>query len=85
MSPTITRKKPRKRATTGIGKDGLTDAERVEVDAFMKDVPGDPDALPGAVKKEIHDEVRIPVHREHSFRFNVNACSADAEHRFRSS
>ena len=34
-----------------------------------------------------HDlaEVRIPVQREHSFRFNVNAGSADAEHRFRSS
>ncbi len=30
-------------------------------------------------------DVRIPVHREHSFRFNVNARSADAEHRFRSS
>jgi len=29
--------------------------------------------------------LRIPVHREHSFRFNVNARSADAEHRFRSS
>ena len=33
-----------------------------------------------------HDDLmRIPVHREHSFRFNVNADSADAEHRFRSS
>ena len=29
--------------------------------------------------------VRIPVHREHSFRFKVNARSADAEQRFRSS
>jgi hypothetical protein len=29
--------------------------------------------------------VRIPVHREHSFRFKVNADSADAEQRFRSS
>lgn len=29
--------------------------------------------------------VRIPVHREHSFRFNVNARSGDGEHRFRSS
>jgi len=27
--------------------------------------------------------VRIPVHREHSFRFNVNTDSADAEQRFR--
>jgi hypothetical protein len=27
-------------------------------------------------------QMRIPVHREHSFRFNVNARSADAEHRF---
>jgi hypothetical protein len=31
------------------------------------------------------DEMRIPVHREHSFRFNVNADSADAEQRFRPS
>jgi Peptidase family M23 len=29
--------------------------------------------------------VRIPVHREHSFRFNVNTDSADGERRFRSS
>ena len=29
--------------------------------------------------------LRIPVHREHSFRFNVNARSGDGEHRFRSS
>ncbi len=29
--------------------------------------------------------MRIPVHREHSFRFNVNTDSADAERRFRSS
>jgi hypothetical protein len=29
--------------------------------------------------------LRIPVHREHSFRFKVNADSTDAEHRFRSS
>jgi CRP-like cAMP-binding protein len=29
--------------------------------------------------------VRIPVHREHSFRFKVNTDSADAEQRFRAS
>jgi DNA invertase Pin-like site-specific DNA recombinase len=29
--------------------------------------------------------VRIPAHREHSFRFNVNTDSADAERRFRPS
>ena len=29
--------------------------------------------------------LRIPVHREHSFRFKVNADSADAEQRFRPS
>ena len=29
--------------------------------------------------------LRIPVHCEHSFRFNVNARSGDGEHRFRSS
>jgi len=33
----------------------------------------------------VHDGVRIPVHREHSFRFNVNTDSADAEQRFRPS
>ena len=30
-------------------------------------------------------QLRIPVHREHSFRFKVDADSADAEQRFRSS
>jgi len=30
-------------------------------------------------------KLRIPVHREHSFRFNVNTDSADAEQRFRPS
>ena len=29
--------------------------------------------------------MRIPVHREHPFRFNVNTDSGDGEHRFRSS
>ena len=29
--------------------------------------------------------LRIPVHREHSFRFTVNARSADAEHQVCSS
>jgi len=34
------------------------------------------------VEHEQPTTLRIPVHREHSFRFNVNARSADAEHRF---
>ncbi len=33
----------------------------------------------------VRHQLRIPVHREHSFRFNVNARSGDGEHRFRSS
>ena len=40
---------------------------------------------PARVQSFVNTCVRIPVHREHSFRFKVNADSADAEQRFRSS
>lgn len=44
-----------------------------------------PDAEQILRRTEIVEYVRIPVHREHSFRFNVNTGSADAEQRFRPS
>jgi len=44
-----------------------------------------PDGPALALLRVAARNLRIPVHREHSFRFNVNADSADAEHRFRSS
>jgi hypothetical protein len=37
------------------------------------------------LKRLVAGLMRIPVHREHSFRFNVNTDSADGERRFRSS
>ena len=38
-----------------------------------------------AIARSVSRYVRIPVHREHPFRFNVNTDSGDGEHRFRSS
>jgi hypothetical protein len=49
--------------------------------------PQDLMAYSSEIYQRFRDElsVRIPDHREHSFRFNVNADSADAEQRFRPS
>jgi G:T-mismatch repair DNA endonuclease (very short patch repair protein) len=65
--------------------DNLTREQRSYMMSRVRSKDTQPELL---VRKLAHARglrLRIPVHREHSFRFNVNTDSADAEQRFRPS